>query len=418
MNQRFAFALLPLAAASLLAGCLDTSDSDYGYSSSSSGGYYGACGYYPCPDAGSSGSSPRPIPSGGLRVFVTSGTYKGDLATAGGALTGLAGADALCARSARTAGLTTRGRWVAWLSDSKTDATARVVDGAAGFYTVSGDLVMSQVRSMQAGRPDTYVTVDERGDSRSYGATGWTGSTSTGVKAPSNCDDWTSSDPRDFGAISGSDLYTMGGSASCGQAQRLYCFEQEATATASDAGAGDGGATDASDGGAPPSPPDKKRVFVTSTRTSGAEVAALLASGGPEAVDAICADLAAAAGLPGAYRAWIAARDSASGPVAPVARVSLVHDYWDATLSTRLFPAGTFEAPLAPIALTETGARAPEGDEVWVGALPRSFCADYPGADQGALSLGTAGLVARAGWQDGSGLRGCSQAFRLYCFER
>lgn len=421
MNTRFAFALLPLVAAPILAGCFESSDydDDYGYSSSSGGyGSYGPCGYSPCPDAG---ASAKPLPASGLRVFVSSSSYPGDLATAGGASTGLAGADALCTDLARGAGLTTRGRWVAWLSDSKTDASTRVVDGKSGFYTVRGDLVMSQVRAMQAGRPDSYITVDEEGTSRSYGAMGWTGSTNTGAKAPSSCADWTSSDARDFGAVSGSSVYAAGGAASCAQPQHLYCFEQELAAASTDAGtsdAGDAGASDSGDGGAQPSPPDKKRVFVTSTKTTGTDVAGLLASGGPEAVDAICDGLATGAGLPGSYRAWIAARDSVAGPVAPVGRVSLVHDYWDATLTTRLFAAGTFDAPLAPIAVTETGARVAEGDEVWVGALPRAFCTDYASADEGVLSLGTAGLVARAGWQDGSGLRACGQAFRLYCFER
>src|SRR5947207_2454473 len=50
------------------------------------------------------------------RVFVTSGTWTGDLKTHGGGTDGLDGANKLCQGAATAAAL--GGTWVAWLSDS------------------------------------------------------------------------------------------------------------------------------------------------------------------------------------------------------------------------------------------------------------------------------------------------------------
>src|SRR5262245_51629174 len=60
------------------------------------------------------------------RVFVTAGSWNGNLKAAGAGSDGLDGANKLCQGAATTAGL--GGTWVAWLSDSTHDAKDRIAD--------------------------------------------------------------------------------------------------------------------------------------------------------------------------------------------------------------------------------------------------------------------------------------------------
>jgi hypothetical protein len=411
---------LGVVLAGVAAGCFESGsydDDDY-----PSSGHYGPCGASPCSgSSSSSGGEAAPVapPAGGLRAFVTEAGYAGDLAAAGAAADGLAGADALCEREAKSAGLT--GRWAAWLSTSTVDAKDRIDSAPKGYYDVRGRFIGTRADLVGVDL-SSFVDMGPRGGV-AYGSArvGWTGSSALGTRRDATCRDWTSSDPRVTGATAGYDYgYGAGGAAPCSTAERLFCFERSPLRDETDAGTSDGGdgaARPDGDGGDGGAPAAKKRVFVSSTRHSGQSLHDALAAGGAPGVDAICNGLAATAGMDGAYHAWISARDSATGPVTPLARVSLTRDYWDAARTTKIFAPGAFATPLAPVTLTESGQRAAEGEELWTGDLSRAFCTEFAGAGGGAVRLATAGRIARDGWQDGSGLRACEGEFRILCFE-
>lgn len=410
---------LGVVLAAVASGCFESSSYDDDYPSS---GYYGPCGASPC-GGGSSSSGGEAVtvapPAGGLRAFVTAAGYSGDLAAAGAAADGLSGADALCEREAKSAGLT--GRWAAWLSTSTVDAKDRIDSPPKGYYDVRGRFIGKKTDLVGADLSSFVDTGPKGGVVYGSARAGWTGSTALGTRRDVTCRDWTSSDPRVNGATAGYDYgygYGYGDAAPCSTPEGLFCFERGALTAESDAGTSggaDGGAQ--ADGAGDAGAPTKKRAFVTSTTHTGASLEETLAAGGAPGVDAICNGLAASAGLDGTYHAWISARDSATGPVTPLARVSLTSEYWDAARSTKLFAPGAFATPLAPVTLTESGLRATEGEALWTGDLSRAFCTEYAGAGGGALRLATAGRVAMDGWQDGGGLRACEAALRIVCFE-
>src|SRR5688500_4322657 len=75
------------------------------------------------------------------RIFVTSLGYTGDRTTAGGAATGWQGADALCDLAA--AGAALGGAWVAWASDSGTNAIDRIMDVGPWYFVDGATLVFN-----------------------------------------------------------------------------------------------------------------------------------------------------------------------------------------------------------------------------------------------------------------------------------
>src|SRR5439155_14460607 len=68
------------------------------------------------------------------RVFVSSANFTGDLG-------GLHGADGICSSAAGTAGLT--GRFIAWMSDTTTNAIDRVMNDVGPWVRLDGALVFA-----------------------------------------------------------------------------------------------------------------------------------------------------------------------------------------------------------------------------------------------------------------------------------
>jgi hypothetical protein len=176
------------------------------------------------------GGAPLPFGAGKKRLFETRTRFKGNLVAAanaeGGPVTnGLAAGDELCNRTAAAAGL--GGTWIAWLSDSATNAIDRIQD-VGPWYRLDGALVFANKAAL-AGNPrvETFVTEDCTVSDLAV----WTGTLSNGTKASNTCDDWGSS---------GSDVHGLCGFANtttnqkwsegtvplCNTAYNLYCFEQ------------------------------------------------------------------------------------------------------------------------------------------------------------------------------------------------
>jgi hypothetical protein len=171
------------------------------------------------------------------RVFVTSKKYTGDLkaaglvATNGGPIsTGLEGGDALCQTAATDAGL--GGTWKAWLSDSTTDATNRIVD-VGPWYLVGGPLLFAN-KFVFTAPPAAPINRDEHGTYIPAGALVWTGTLADGTKATQVCAGWTSASigtPGELGCPYGTSMTNNNswgacGGSGCDSMYPIYCFEQ------------------------------------------------------------------------------------------------------------------------------------------------------------------------------------------------
>lgn len=156
------------------------------------------------------------------RVFVTSDSTDGNLG-------GLAGADAFCMNSAMVAGLT--GSWRAWMSDSGTDASSRIMD--AEYRLLNGVVVANDLADLTDGTLDNGIDVDELGSAVMAGLAVWTGTNANGTRASNHCSDWDwSGGVGEFGQFgltgaTDSEWTNRVSNATC-QANvfsRVYCFE-------------------------------------------------------------------------------------------------------------------------------------------------------------------------------------------------
>lgn len=162
------------------------------------------------------------------RVFITSATYSGDLATEGGGTSGLDGADKLCAQAAATTML--GGTWKAWLSTGAVDAIDRISDVGAWYLIDRKTMVFAIKASLTHTTPLSPIAMDETGASNKYRDV-WTGTTSAGrVNAGFDCSSWTRGTALgpegEIGAPYIDQMWTEGPTHDCSMAASLYCFEQ------------------------------------------------------------------------------------------------------------------------------------------------------------------------------------------------
>jgi hypothetical protein len=183
------------------------------------------------PMIGSGFDSVSWIPDDFGLVFVTSQTFDG-------ALGGIQGADDKCNAAAAVASLA--GTYVAWISDSATDAKDRITD--QGYITIAGDIVANSLTDLIDGTIGVPIDVDENRSSIIPGSgifTGvWTNTTPDGVNfepfvggGRDACGDWTtnaSDRSAAMGRIDETGVQWSGGGGTnpCNNQGRLYCFEQ------------------------------------------------------------------------------------------------------------------------------------------------------------------------------------------------
>jgi len=165
---------------------------------------------------------------------VTSADWTGNLGSwpqAGGA-TGLAAGDAICQYLATDAGLEAPGSFLAWLSNSTTDAIDRFsYDGP--WIRVDGVKIADSRADLVDGELFSALNVKEDGKYLgNYGA--WTGTSTSGLGTGDHCDGWTSADPATNGTravvnATGAN-WTEKNAMQCSDGgMRLYCFSQIAT---------------------------------------------------------------------------------------------------------------------------------------------------------------------------------------------
>lgn len=343
------------------------------------------------------------------RAFVTSSTHTGNLG-------GLAGADAICQQRASEALLPNASSFVAFLSDSTTDAychahgligtragncgLATLPTGAGPWVRTDGfpfaeriDRALDPVAGVLA-----PLARDEHGVLVSPIVPVWTNSDTLGAfdsSYPASCSDWTSTagDAAHGEDWSTSQSWVSAGGLACSIAARLYCVEP---------------------GPALPLPPHRSGgalVFVTSTGSNGnlGELAG---------ADAICVARATAAGLPApaSFVAWLS--DAATDAIA-----RLTYDGPWVRLDGVLVAAGKAdlvdETLHAPINLTETGEFLGNWG-VWSGS---HYTGTGTGSNCSGWATGAAGVSAHYGRANSAAYNWtylstgpCNSNLRLYCF--
>lgn len=193
-------------------------------------------------DAGSEDTPPGPAPtddgsgtSGGasdaggggvdasttvpLKAFVSSETVTGNLG-------GVAGADALCNKLAKAAGLP--GTYVAWISTANVNAIDRLT-GAGPWQRVDGRAIAQGKGQLATGQLVNALDRDEKGqtpplsEDRVWTATGPNGKYIGG----SDCGAWTGTGYGHVGeAEHAGSKWTSLVDESCTEVNRVYCFQQ------------------------------------------------------------------------------------------------------------------------------------------------------------------------------------------------
>ena len=361
-----------------------------------------------------------------LTVFVTSASGNGNLSLWSDALavsaTGVAAGDAVCQARATAAGLS--GTFVAWLSDSTTDAYCHV-QGFTGTISGTNPNCGQATLPVAAGpwvRTDGNPfapTIDKLINNGQvyapvrYDETGtlvtnffyFTGTASNGATTANTCSDWTdstNSSNTTFGSSDGTTYFwTSYGDTGCSVTDHLLCFQ---TGT----------------GGSLPSlalPASAKKVFVTSQTYKGGDLGSV--AGG----DTICQARATAAGLTGTFKAWLS--DSSTDAIdnvttgattdGPFYRLDGVKiaDNKAALINTATTPLFT------AITRDETGAY--NSNSVWTGTSPTGVltannCVNWTSSSGG--DHGTSGIEveSNSGWTTWSTVA-CNGNAALYCFE-
>jgi hypothetical protein len=359
-------------------------------------------------------------------MFLTSVTGTGNLSSwpdAGG-FAGLDAADAICQARATAAGLANAAAYRAWISDSVDDAYCRMHNlggkratncGEPTLPAAAGPWWRTDGKPFGAGLPDLLApleqvlnppSVNEFGVDLQVGAA-WTATGLQGVAGPATCLNWTSTaspDPvYDGSAHLTSGSWTFSGSSNCSSSvQGLYCFET---------GTGDP---------LPAFPAWGRLAFATSAEGTGNLGSWPAAAGatGLAAGDAICRNLASAAGLrdSSAFKAWLSidgtnasGRFQHDGPWMRLDGIVVAESRLDLT-------DGVLDSP---INRTETGLYLGNVG-TWTGTLATGSaapanCANWT-STSGTGELGSANSVV-SGWTENGGMT-CGFAYAyLYCLQ-
>lgn len=157
-----------------------------------------------------------------VQVFVTSGTFDGDLG-------GLAGADTICTNAAAAATPSLSGNWTAWLSDNSTNAIDRIPDGE--YQLLDETVVANGKADLTDGILNAAINLTESQNTIGAGQNVWTATASTGVNpGVGSCQEWLTNVDTQSGRIGetgGLDATwtDVGAGNTCEKTNHLYCFE-------------------------------------------------------------------------------------------------------------------------------------------------------------------------------------------------
>lgn len=170
---------------------------------------------------------------------------------------------------------------------------------------------------------------------------------------------------------------------------------------------------DTVDADAPDAASTRKRVFVTSASYRGVDISTLGGASGALGADALCAKVAAAAGLTGRFDAWISDMNANAAD-----RLRDPGPFYDVSRRTLLFDKNpALGPPLAALA-DENGGALGIQRFVWTGSSASGVKTNDCDKWSRTGSMGTVGNAsAPASWANAS-LLACDSTRRLYCFER
>lgn len=157
-------------------------------------------------------------------VFVTAGTWQGDLG-------GAAGADAKCQQEADSAGVA--GTFMAWLSTSGSSPASDFTRSPAPYVLSNGNRVADDWDDLTDGSLQNPINVELSGGTTSY-QFAWTGTGADASAQIYTCSDWTavgSSSNNLIGVVgqpgsTGTSWTRFESSLNCGLSSPLYCFQQ------------------------------------------------------------------------------------------------------------------------------------------------------------------------------------------------
>jgi hypothetical protein len=315
-------------------------------------------------------------------VFVTSTAHAANFG-------GLAGGDAICATRAAAAGLA--GTFVAWLSDSGTNADTRL-GTARGFVRVDGLPFADQVSDITGNKIWHAIRIDETG-ADAGAAEVWTGTLPNGSESVGgDCGDWTSTlgSGLDGSASGGPASWTNRQNVSCNGARRLYCFQIDETSALV------------------PSVTGGKVAFVS--------LATFTPGGGLAAADAICASEGGAG-----YQALLATTTASAASRFTAAPTYVRPDGIAIASGATLF-AGDILA--SGIWQRQSGVYLSSSSEiVWTGAATpgvlgsaASTCDDWTSTVSTTATIGAATLSDSQWWNFNSN-GNCATPRHLYCVE-
>lgn len=180
-----------------------------------------------CLEPGAGGSLPNFV-SEGKKVFLSTVRSYGDhgALTEAGGNTGLAAGDAICRNLANAAGLANTVNFKAWLSDSTTDASARITSDGP-WVRLDGVKVADNRADLLDGALFAPINVTDAGE-YDLGRGVWTGTIPAGTKSGYTCTDWTTlfAVGTSGGATYANSNWTDGPDPTPGTGNYpIYCFE-------------------------------------------------------------------------------------------------------------------------------------------------------------------------------------------------
>jgi hypothetical protein len=159
-------------------------------------------------------------------VFVSSTEQPGDLG-------GLAGADAICQRLARAAGLP--GRYRDWLSTGSASPGTRFTRATMPYTLPDGTVIAHHWSDLTGGSLRHSIDRTEAGEGINAGDTAWSNTLPNGAPAGSapwaHCSNWAAAGAGEDGHVgipfsTREDWSYTGSLMYCAAPQRLYCFQQ------------------------------------------------------------------------------------------------------------------------------------------------------------------------------------------------
>jgi hypothetical protein len=211
-------------------------------------------------------------------VFVTSGDASADI--------GVAGADDVCNKTARSANLA--GPFHAWISQgpgaSRVGENARDRVGQGPYARVDGTIVADSISDLTSSSMQNPISLTEWGEQR--GTTVWTGTYAAGTAAvnvdgtPFMCANWSAADANTYGetglSVTNKPNWTQDATDTCDAKHALYCFADDPLAAVGTA-------------------------FVTTVPTYFGDGF----GNSIDSADRYCDDVAVQGKLAGTYQAWI-----------------------------------------------------------------------------------------------------------------